>query len=86
MGPYRTQNAGDELQHDSPRRPVWRGAGNRPLQQYRLYFLGGDGHITLSHEFEAESEAEAIRIATAWREGRRAELWSRNRKIHSWES
>ena len=41
-------------------------------QQYRLYFLGGDGHITLSHELEAADDAAA--------------LWSGRRKVHSWEA
>jgi hypothetical protein len=54
------------------------------LSQYRLYFLGGDGHITTSHEFEAEDDDAAIRTATAWLEGRKAELWSGRRKVHDW--
>lgn len=74
------------MQHDGPRRPVRRTPMGSQQQQYRLYFLGGDGHITLSHEFEAADDAAAIRVATAWLEGRRAELWSGRRKVHSWEA
>ena len=55
--------------------------------QFRLYFLHrGDGHITYSHEFEADTEERAIRIAEGWREGRAAELWAGNRKLKTWEA
>ena len=47
---------------------------------------GAGGHINYSHEFEAESEERAIRIAEGWREGRSAELWAGNRKLKSWEA
>ena len=63
-----------------------RSPGGPPLTQYRLYFVkSGDRHITYSHEFEAETEERAIRIAEGWREGRGAELWSGNRKLKSWD-
>jgi hypothetical protein len=52
--------------------------------QYRLYFFDGVGHISTSHEFFAEDDGEAIKIAEAWLEGRAAELWTRDRKVHSW--
>jgi hypothetical protein len=74
------------LQHEKPYRPGRRTPGGRDLTQYRLYFLGGDGHITLSHEFEAEDDAAAIRVATAWLEGRGAELWTGRRKVYAWEA
>jgi hypothetical protein len=73
------------LQHDRPHRPRRRKSDDAPLQQYRLYFLGGDGHITHSHEFEAEDDEHAMKVAEAWREGRSAELWAGPRKIKSWE-
>lgn len=41
--------------------------------------------ITYSHEFEAENDERAVRIAEGWREGRRAELWTGARKVKSWE-
>jgi hypothetical protein len=74
------------LQHDGPHPPPPRKPGDAPLHQYRLYFLGGDGHITYSHEFEAEDDARAKKVAEAWLEGRGAELWAGSRKIKSWES
>jgi hypothetical protein len=61
--------------------------GGPPLAQYRLYFLQGvNRHISYSHEFEAENDERAIRIAEGWREGRGAELWSGSRKLKSWEA
>jgi hypothetical protein len=56
------------------------------LREYRLYFLEGVGAlISYSHEFEAEDDEQAIRIAEAWREGRPAELWCGARKVTSWK-
>jgi hypothetical protein len=72
------------LQQDRPQQPRRRKPDDASLQQYRLYFLGGDGHITFSHEFEAEDDARAMKIAEAWLEGRAAELWVGARKIKSW--
>ena len=66
---------------------VRRPSGAVPLTQYRLYFLHSvERLISFSHEFEAEDDEHAIRIAESWREGRRAELWSGARKIKSWDS
>ena len=53
-------------------------------QQYRLYFFNGSAHIHRVHEFEAKDDAAAIKLAESWREGRRIELWSRNRKVKTW--
>ena len=77
-----------ELEQKRPYRPTAnRASGGTPLAQYRLYFMqGAGGHINYSHEFEAESEERAIRIAEGWREGRSAELWTGNRKLKSWEA
>jgi hypothetical protein len=77
---------GGSLQHERPHRPGGRTPGGRILTQYRLYFLGDEGHITVSHEFEAEDDAVAIRVATAWLEGRGAELWTGRRKVYAWEA
>ena len=55
------------------------------MVQYRLYFLDGVGRIERSHEFEAEDDATAMKIAQSWREGRAMELWSRNRKVKRWD-
>ena len=84
--PKSDEEAGGSLQHDRPYRPGGQTPGGRTLGQYRLYFLRSDGHINLSHEFEAADDAAAIRIATAWLEARRAELWSGRRKVHEWEA
>jgi hypothetical protein len=76
------------LEQKRPYRPTAkRSAGGTPLAQYRLYFMhGAERRITYSHEFEAESDERAIRIAEGWREGRRAELWGGSRKIRSWDT
>jgi hypothetical protein len=64
---------------------VRRASGGPPLTQYRLYFLHSVDHlISHSHEFEAESDDRAIQTAEAWREGRRAELWTGARKVKAW--
>ena len=47
---------------------------------------GSEARITYSHEFEAENDERAIRIAQGWREGRHAELWAGSRKIKLWEA
>jgi len=75
------------LEQKRPHRPTARrAAGAQPLAQYRLYFLHPDDRrITYSHEFEAENDERAIRIAEGWREGRGAELWCGSRKLSSWE-
>ena len=57
-----------------------------PLHQYRLYFLDGVGHITAApYQFEADSDETAIRLADGWREGRKMELWCRDRRVHAWD-
>lgn len=63
--------------------PSW-SSGSSTGTQYRLYFLDG-GHITKSHEFIADNDEAAIKVAESWREGRAVELWCRNRKVKSWE-
>lgn len=76
------------MEQERPHRPtVKRTSRGSPLAQYRLYFLQADNHrITFSHEFEAEDDERAIRIAEGWREGRCAELWSGTRKLKAWEA
>jgi hypothetical protein len=53
--------------------------------QYRLYFFNGGSHIQKVHEFEAEDDAAAMKIAEGWRAGRRVELWQRDRFVKRWE-
>ena len=55
-------------------------------EQYRLYCLDGLRHITKVHEFHAKSDAEAIKAANAWRNGGKAELWCRDRKVHEFSA
>jgi hypothetical protein len=50
---------------------------------YRLYFMGGTGHISKSHEFFARDDEAAIKTANAWRDGGAVELWCRDRKVWS---
>jgi len=52
--------------------------------QYRLYFFNSMFHIERSHEFEAKDDAQAIRIAEGWREGRTMELWQGDRRLKQW--
>ncbi|HEX6741359.1 MAG TPA: hypothetical protein VF079_06140 [Sphingomicrobium sp.] len=57
-----------------------------PLGEYRLYFMDSVDHrISRSFEFEADSDAAAIRLAVAWREGRPVELWRGAQKLRSWD-
>lgn len=53
--------------------------------QYRLFFIDGAGHIEKAHEFEADDDPKAIQIAVGWREGRRMELWQRDRRVKRWD-
>ena len=52
---------------------------------YRLFFLDGAGHIEYAREFHAENDEAAIKIAENWREGRRMELWQRDRRLKRWD-
>lgn len=54
-------------------------------QQYWLFFLDGLGHFEKLHEFEAEDDEAAMRISEGWREGRRIELWQRDRRVRQWK-
>lgn len=53
--------------------------------QYRLYFFNGGDHIQKVHEFEAKDDAAAAKVAEGWREGRKIELWDRNRLVKRWD-
>jgi len=54
------------------------------MMSYRLFFFDGGGHIQKAHEFVADDDTAAIKIAVAWREGRRMELWQRDRRVKVW--
>jgi hypothetical protein len=58
------------------------GPGDSPKRQYRLYFLDGARHVVSApYDFEAPDDESAARIAEAWREGRKIELWCGNRRV-----
>ncbi|NUQ18056.1 MAG: hypothetical protein HOP95_06325 [Sphingomonas sp.] len=54
-------------------------------EQYRLFCVDGANHITKVHEFHAKSDKEAIKIANAWRNHGKAELWCRGRIVHKFD-
>ena len=45
------------------------------MATYRAYFLDFENHITERRDLEAESEAEAIKTARQWRDGKAIEVW-----------
>jgi len=72
------------LHNDPPKVPS--SSFSQGREQYRIYCLDSAGHIHKSFEFHARDDKEAIKIAYAWRDHGRAELWCRNRKVREWES
>ncbi len=61
-------------------------AGGGALDYYRLYFIDRfSGHIDHFREFEAEDDETALAVAERWREDGPMELWSRERKLKSWD-
>ena len=57
--------------------------GEKP---YRMFVLDGDGRrIVSSHEFHATDDEAAMKVAEAWREGRKIELWQRARLVKIWK-
>lgn len=54
------------------------------MKEYRLFFFDHSHRLTMVHEFHAADEAQAIRIAEGWREGRPMELWERDRRVQCW--
>jgi hypothetical protein len=54
---------------------------------YRLYYFDGfSGHIDHFREFEAADDESAIGLAERWGDGRRMELWNRERRLRRWEA
>jgi len=51
------------------------------MRAYRAYVLDEAGLVIRAKIIEARTDDEAARIATAWAEGRRLELWSGSRAI-----
>lgn len=57
------------------------------MAYYRLYFLDGtSGHILRVQDFEADTDESACERAEGSRGPAPMELWSKSRKIRSWES
>ncbi len=53
------------------------------MVDYRLYFFGEDGHIESVAVLIAETDEEAISLATALTDARMMELWNRGRVVKS---
>ena len=55
------------------------------MHEYRLYAFDRTGILHAPHEFEAADDANAISAAEEhWLEGRKMELWERDRKVRCW--
>ena len=55
------------------------------MQEYRLYAFDGTGILHAPREFEAVDDANAISAAAKhWLEGRKMELWERDRMVRCW--
>ena len=54
------------------------------MHEYRLFFFDGDGRLTMAHQFHADGDSQAVRIAESWREGRKMELWEHERRVRCW--
>ena len=51
------------------------------MPDYRLYCLGGTGHIETAHEIIAGNDEDAIMIARAKKLTVKCELWERGRLV-----
>lgn len=57
------------------------------MPYYRLYYFDRfSGHIDHFREYEADGDDAAIALAERWSDGRRMELWNRERRLNKWES
>lgn len=54
------------------------------MLHYRVFFYDGANRITKAHEFEASGDEDAIKVAEAWREGRKMDLWNRALRVRCW--
>ena len=54
------------------------------MLHYRLFFYDGANRITNAREFEDRGDEQAIKLAEAWREGRKMDLWNGARRVHCW--
>ena len=48
---------------------------------YRIYFLGTDGHIQSAHEIECASDEAAVLFTGNLDDPRTKELWQRARRV-----
>lgn len=55
------------------------------MADYRLYFLDDANHIRGVVEFTCEDDAAALDRAAGHADGRRMELWSRDRLVRKFE-
>ena len=51
------------------------------MGDYRLFCIDGSGRFTMSHEFEAVDDAEALVRARAMKLSVKCELWQRGRMV-----
>jgi len=51
------------------------------MDDYRLFCIDGSGRFTMSHEFEAADDAEALAKARGMRLSVKCELWQRSRMV-----
>ena len=51
------------------------------MSDYRLFCIDGTGRFTMSHEFEAADDAEALGKAREMRLSVKCELWQRGRMV-----
>jgi hypothetical protein len=51
------------------------------MQDYRVYFVGPDGHVQNRVDLRCTDDAEAIKLAKQLFDGRDVELWQLDRKI-----
>ena len=56
------------------------------MEYYRLFLFDDGQHIEGAHEFEAQNDEAAIKIAEGWREERQMELWQRDRRVKHWDA
>ena len=53
----------------------------RLMRDYRLFCIDGTGRFTMSHEFEALDDEEALGKARAMKLSVKCELWQRGRMV-----
>jgi len=51
------------------------------MPDYRLYFLGLDGHFRKAEPIIAANDIDAMKVAREFTDGSELELWEGNRKI-----